>query len=295
MSHQIVEYLSPSTGAVLEGSYRKTSGLRAIEGMISMATVFNSVLVELPVDYVTSVDSSIAQLKRPLGPLGTEKYRAELRSASPQQIGISLVNAARLLNDSWRFALSATNLDILDSARDKIISLFREHSIQVQVYANKLREYYQDTTHAPAINDIFRGMESFETLLKKLLPLVAISEPSSSVSQDAPFTSPNEPSIQDLEGTVWADADWADSVTEACKPAFYAFSIGASARKYWQRKPCKAKQQVKFINDSRESRIRFKKEKSGVEDDNNPSAASFGLFGRKSRKERRSDQLDWSF
>ncbi|KAF5347632.1 hypothetical protein D9756_010718 [Leucocoprinus leucothites] len=148
MSHQIVEYFTSAGQATSEDDSGSMSGIRMIDRMMSMATAFNSALIELHTDYATSVDISIAQPEEIMEHFGAEdqftqkiiplsvdsdftpEYRVGFKF-DPQQMSISLVNAAHSLDDSWRLALSTANPDIPDSVREGIITVFREHSIRV--------------------------------------------------------------------------------------------------------------------------------------------------------------------
>ncbi|KAF5344313.1 hypothetical protein D9756_011319 [Leucocoprinus leucothites] len=166
MSHQILKYLSSTTQADVEDNPRAMSTLGAIVGMVSVARVFNRALLEVKLE--SPPDQRGLWRVNPLSensglsdgewwgivtrePVKAQEYWDGFENAYPPQAATSLVNAAYSFDDNWRLALSSENTDILDSAKEQIINLFREHAVRVQIYANELRKYYQDTVHTPAI------------------------------------------------------------------------------------------------------------------------------------------------
>ncbi|KAF5347633.1 hypothetical protein D9756_010711 [Leucocoprinus leucothites] len=159
MSHQIVEHFSSPGRAISEDNPRSTLDIRVTDDMMSMATAFNSALLELheggrPHIWHTAVCKLahvVDQLPFNVNPTSDERYR--IRSSCPLQTATSLINASHSLDKSWRIAILPGNSDILESVREELVNIFREHTIRVQASASELRKYCWGVVSSPASLD----------------------------------------------------------------------------------------------------------------------------------------------
>ncbi|KAF5344318.1 hypothetical protein D9756_011316 [Leucocoprinus leucothites] len=161
MSRRIVEYFSSPGRAISEDNPRSTSDIGVIDDMMSMATAFNSALLELHEDDTTLADISDSPL------IQAGFYRDSIRSSCPLETATSLVNAVCSLDESWRLALLPGNSDVLDSAREELVNVFREHTIRVRVSANDLWEYSQGAERSSSnpndnfLKNLWHGDEAY--------------------------------------------------------------------------------------------------------------------------------------
>ncbi|KAF5347638.1 hypothetical protein D9756_010714 [Leucocoprinus leucothites] len=142
MSHQILEYFSSPGRAVSEDNPRSTLDIGVVDDMMSMATAFNSALLELHEGRETLDISQKAESRRHL-----------IGSSCPLQTATSLINASHSLDKSWRIALIVGNSNIRESTREELINIFREHAIRVQASASELRKYCWGVVSSPASLD----------------------------------------------------------------------------------------------------------------------------------------------
>ncbi|KAF5344312.1 hypothetical protein D9756_011318 [Leucocoprinus leucothites] len=141
MSHQIVEYFSSPGQAVSEDNPWSTLDMRVTDDMMSMATAFNSALLELHEGGRLDMSQN------------AERHQYWIRSSYPLQTATSLINTSHLLDKNWRIALLAGNSNILESAREELVNIFREHTIRVQASASELRKYCSGAVRSPSSLD----------------------------------------------------------------------------------------------------------------------------------------------